>query len=307
MKKENGAGCSGSGWEQGGIQVVKEKNRGCKTYGWILYTQDESIRNRRYIDFYQAACPKYGMAIELVICEPAYLMTADATARLAELVRREQPAFAVNRTRSWQLAKMLEALGIRVYNNSMVAEIGNDKAKAYRYMQQHGIPILPTAYGVADIPVRFPVVVKSCGGHGGTEVFFIKNVSEWGVWKKDTYDKEKGYVVQQPASELGADLRVYVVGNRIAASVLRTSATDFRSNACLGGDIQLYELSAAQRQLVETIISKFDIGMAGVDFLFDHGQMVFNEIEDMAGARMLYALTDYDIVDDYVKYISRQL
>ena len=48
------------------------------------------------------------------------------------------------------------------------------------------------------------------------------------------------------------------------------------------------------------------IGMAGIDFIFDHGRMVFNEIEDMAGARGLYSLTDYDIVDEYIGFIQEE-
>ena len=47
--------------------------------------------------------------------------------------------------------------------------------------------------------------------------------------------------------------------------------------------------------------------MAGIDFIFHQGQMIFNEIEDVAGARSLYSLTDYDIVDDYVSYIQEEL
>ena len=47
--------------------------------------------------------------------------------------------------------------------------------------------------------------------------------------------------------------------------------------------------------------------MAGIDFVFHKGRMIFNEIEDVAGARSLYSLTDYDIVDDYISYIQEEL
>ena len=69
----------------------------------------------------------------------------------------------------------------------------------------------------------------------------------------------------------------------------------------------MYELSSEETGLVKEIISELDIGMAGVDFIFHHGRPVFNEIEDMVGARMLYALTDDNIVDTYVSYIRRDL
>ena len=50
-----------------------------------------------------------------------------------------------------------------------------------------------------------------------------------------------------------------------------------------------------------------DIGMAGIDFIFHHGRMVFNEIEDAAGARALYTLTDYDLVEDFVGCICSRI
>lgn len=48
--------------------------------------------------------------------------------------------------------------------------------------------------------------------------------------------------------------------------------------------------------------------MAGIDFLFDtDGQIVLNEIEDVAGARMLYACApELDIVHEYVKYVLEE-
>lgn len=299
-------------------------------HGWILYTREESGRNRPYIDLYGKACRKYGLSIALGIYEPPEKWDAQAGQQLAELAAEERPAFAVNRTRDYRLAKALEGLGVRVYNNSQAAELGNDKAKACRYMQQRGIPVMPTLYGAGAAPKWYPAVVKSCSGHGGTEVFLLENAAQWEEWKHSRRQAETGeddtnqqagkkadstnqqvgmdgYIIQQAASDLGRDVRVYVVGNRIAASVLRTAGQDFRSNFCLGGKAELYVLSDTERGLVKRAISQLEIGMAGIDFIFHHGAMVFNEIEDMAGARALYSLTDYDIVEDYVKYIREDL
>ena len=55
------------------------------------------------------------------------------------------------------------------------------------------------------------------------------------------------------------------------------------------------------------LFRSLSIGMAGIDFIFHQGQMVFNELEDMVGARGLYSLTDHDIVDDYVGFVCKVL
>ncbi len=275
-------------------------------HGWILYTRTESVRNRPYIDLYRDACRKYGMTIELGVCQ------GDGSwdlRQLALLVEKEHPAFVVNRTRDSRLAEALERLGVCVYNHSGVAALGNDKAKACRHMQQRGIAMMPTVYGIQE-PPWYPFVVKARKGHGGTEVYLIRDRKAWQDWQASPAYRHgqarpgSDYIMQQAASDLGRDLRVYVVGNQIAAAVLRTSKEDFRSNYCLGGKAQLYDLSGKERELARRAASGLQIGMAGIDFIFHKGEPVFNEIEDVAGARALYALSDYNIVDAYVSHIK---
>jgi glutathione synthase/RimK-type ligase-like ATP-grasp enzyme len=55
--------------------------------------------------------------------------------------------------------------------------------------------------------------------------------------------------------------------------------------------------------MVERVLSSVQFGLAGIDFVFHNGEAVFNEIEDVVGARMLYQYTDIDIVDLYVEHI----
>ena len=81
----------------------------------------------------------------------------------------------------------------------------------------------------------------------------------------------------------------------------------FRSNYCLGGTAALYTLTDKERKLAVQAVRGLEIGMAGIDFIFHNGEMVFNEIEDMAGARALYALSYYDIADDYIRYIREKI
>lgn len=293
-----------------------EKTAGRRRYhGWILYAADDGGVNPHYIDLYRKACGQYGMSIAFGTCRMSGKVLIGKRTIL-ESLQSDRPDYVINRTRDYHLAEALEGWGIPVFNSSRVTELGNDKAKAYRYMQQRQAPVMNTVYNADEEPPWYPAVIKSCAGHGGTEVYFIRDREEYKRWRENTglnvtdYGKNKEqhlaqpqYVMQQAASDLGKDVRVYIVGNRITASVLRTSRTDFRSNYCLGGHVELYDLSLAEQELVLQAVSGLSIGMAGIDFIFHQGQMVFNEIEDAAGARGLYTLTDYDIVNDFVSHI----
>lgn len=275
-------------------------------HGWILYQSGDSSFNPHYVDLYRSACQKRELSIALAMYDPSANIK-DIMNQMKHLPASEKPVYVINRTRDYQLAECLESLGIRVFNHSYIAKIGNDKSRAYRYMQQQGIPVMPTSDRIDTPPHWYPAVVKSNDGHGGTEVFYIRDEMAWKDWKQRWLQNEKHYVVQQAASDLGKDVRVYVVGNEIKAAILRRSENDFRSNYCLGGSIKLYQLSDDERQLVERTMRGLSIGMAGIDYIFHQGKMVFNEIEDMVGARGLYSLTDYNIVEDYMNYIQEEL
>ena len=49
------------------------------------------------------------------------------------------------------------------------------------------------------------------------------------------------------------------------------------------------------------------IDYIGIDFLFDNGHLIFNEIEDTVGARMVYDKTDIDIIKLYCNYIKKEV
>ena len=120
-------------------------------------------------------------------------------------------------------------------------------------------------------------------------------------------DFQKGYVYQKPCDTLGKDLRVWVIGGEIITAILRESKTDFRSNFCLGGSAMPYTLSSDEKQLVKRITALVKSDYIGIDFVFNNGRLVFNEIEDTVGARMVYDQTDIDILSLYCDYIKEEL
>lgn len=79
---------------------------------------------------------------------------------------------------------------------------------------------------------EYPYVIKSCSGHGGSQVFLVNNSKEEEQAVKAMNGQE--YVVQQCCSDLGRDVRVYIIGNKIIKAVLRTSTESFKSNYSLG-------------------------------------------------------------------------
>ena len=205
----------------------------------------------------------------------------------------DMPAdFVINRTNNADIAEKFESRGTRVFNPSGLTRLANDKQKCYEFMIKNGIKIMPVNQ------TEPPLVEKPSNGKGGRGVRLITSGS---------VKIKPGYVYQKPASDLGKDLRVWLIGGKIICSILRSSETDFRSNYCLGGTAQIYNLNKNERALVNKIASLIKYDYIGIDFVFDGGKAVFNEIEDSVGARMVYAKTDIDILRLYCEYIKKEM
>lgn len=255
--------------------------------GFIIYERESARRNESYINWYIDKFGAEGTELLLVMTD--------------EISFDDLPDFAIVRAMRHDITRRLEGSGVRCFNGSFVSEIGNNKALTYKYVSENGIEIMPVYAGIDDIE-KYPVVIKPACSHGGDRVNMAESREELLSLMPDYPD---GYVLQAPASDMGRDLRVYVVGGNIITAMLRRSDTDFRSNFSLGGTAEVYTLSPREIKEVNKIAELFKPDFAGIDFVFHNGRPVFNEIEDVVGSRMVYTYTDIDIVDIYVKYIIK--
>ena len=210
--------------------------------------------------------------------------------------------FILNRSRNVEIATYFEKLKIPTFNSSLVCLLGNNKYQAYEYLKPFTNNILPYLYN--DI-IEYPCVLKSLNGHGGSEVFLI-DTQETYTKSKNTLNKD--FITQQLLKDYGVDVRVYILNNQIYACVKRVSHTSFKSNYSLGGSVSLYTLTSKQQQTLNTILENIHFDFVGIDFLMDQDEnFYFNEIEDVVGTRMLYQLSNQDIIKDYAKMVMSKL
>lgn len=290
-------------------QVKSEQPR----IGWILYNKCDAERNSCYIDFHKEEGEKLGIQIQLLYIEEIeFGVKQDQWYLTYQGEKISYPDFAIMRMNYPLLTRQLELLGIPVFNNSFVAAICNDKAQTYQYVAKTGVEMVDSKFVHKNFlcdnldNIKRPFVVKSVSGHGGQQVFLI---GEDTTDIQSIYEQLDDHVVIQPLVGFKRqDLRVYVVGNEIVAAVLRTGQDGFKSNFSLGGKAEYFELEEEEKEIVEKIIDLFDFGLVGIDFIIgDHGELIFNEIEDVVGSRMLYSCTDVNIVALYLAYIKKRI
>ncbi|NMA59701.1 MAG: ATP-grasp domain-containing protein [Clostridiales bacterium] len=265
-----------------------------KIKGWLVYDNEGAKRNEWFINHILALSKKHNLNIQFKIMESAHSIPNNI----------DFPDFAIVRTINPSLTAALEARGIRCFNNAKTSFIANDKYKTYLFCKSLGIDVMPTERVINDTPPTFtpPYVLKSVAGHGGSEVFLVKNNIDFPSVIKNLEDKS---VIAQPLCSIpGMDMRVYVLAGEVALSVLRRSEKDFRSNFSLGGTASIVECTPYQKDIINKLYNSLSFDFVGIDFIFNDGEWILNEIEDVVGTRMIYNYTSIDIVDKWLTHIS---
>lgn len=260
--------------------------------GLLIYQKEDLQRNTWFAQRLCAEANTYGIELLAVT--------------VGQLLPSMQPNFVINRSRNAAISQTYVAQGIRCFNHSSVTQITNDKWLTHCFLQQHGIPVAETTlHTPTDTPPSaYPIVVKPCDGHGGAGVHLVQNKESYSTVAAQMPSR---FLVQQPMV-YGWDLRVYVLGGKLYAAMLRTSQTDFRSNFSLGGNAHPSSPDASLRSLVEQVAAALPLDFVGVDLLrHPNGGYVIGEIEDAVGCRMLYQHTHLDPAADYMAYIAEQV
>ncbi|WP_430784997.1 ATP-grasp domain-containing protein [Virgibacillus flavescens] len=280
--------------------------------GWLLYSEKDTIDNANYINWFICEAKEQNIELELVTREniTAGIMSNNRTI----LVNNNpviMPDFVVMRTIDTMLSLHLEAMGIRVFNSSVVSHFCNNKELTHHYVHNLKIPMVDTLFIHQEQLqtfnlMKYPFVAKVATSRGGKEVYLIENHTDWNNCLRLL--PTNPVILQSCDVSFGKDLRVFVVGNEIVGSVLRENPNDFRANYKLGGSASWYTLNEEERDTVNKIINEFQFDMVGIDFLFsESGKLLFNEIEDVVGSRTLSAVSDINILQKYITHIKSKL
>ena len=272
---------------------------------YIIYNKLESERNAWFINELIKESKTKDIELILLLEENIQLIIDNNPSLIYKNHYIKLPKFVINRTNNYIISLHFELMGIKVFNNSNVSHFSNNKYLAYLKMSSINVPVLETKLLDFDniyTEYQYPVVIKPVDGKGGRDVFLCNNENE--LLQNAKKINLKYFIVQEYANNPGKDLRVYIIGNTIYKSVLRVSNDGFISNYCLGNNAILYELNEKEIKLINLILSSETFDYVGIDFLFHNNEIIFNEIEDAVGARMLYDKTNLNVAHDLIEYIS---
>ncbi len=277
--------------------------------GWLIYDTEGIKRNKWFADEMIRCADRLDCRLSLKVTDTLKYGYTDGALRFFENgMRAELPDYAIVRTIDPLLSSQLEMSGVRVFNSAYTSMICNDKRLTHLTLAKTNIPMTDTLfcdkrYFSAE-NITYPCICKSASGHGGKEVFMVNDTKEL-ICAIDRMAQNE-FLIQKPASDLGIDVRVYVLGERVIMCAKRSSEYDFRSNFSLGGNASVTDNEKIKEYAVKAArCVKADL--VGVDFIYDNGEPLLNEIEDVVGTRMIYSMSDIDICSLYSEYIKECL
>ena len=175
--------------------------------------------------------------------------------------------------------RQFERLNVPTLPNSDAIIAAKDKMYANQILAQAGLPIpktmltrFPSNCDLVEKQVGFPCVVKVVTGSHGAGVYLCENKKQFNDLSEliSALDFKNSMIVQEYVKHSeGRDLRVIVIGGRVAGAMLRQSTDgSFKANISRGGEGLAYDVDEKMELLAIQVAKVLDLDIAGVDLLF---------------------------------------
>lgn len=205
---------------------------------------------------------------------------------------------------------LLEERGVRVLNTAKAIERTVDKYYTSGLLALAGLPTPRTivcersdAALEAFITLGSDVVVKPLFGSMGLGLVRVDNEDlAYRVFKALELERAVFYL-QEFVPHDGRDIRAFVLGDRVLASMERFSAS-WRTNFARGAECRSVHLTPVQEELCLLASKAVGTEYAGVDLLpASSGEVFILEVNGIPGWKGLQATGEIDIAAEIVNYL----
>ena len=210
--------------------------------------------------------------------------------------------------------RQFEMMGAYTPNSSDAILRARDKLRCHQLLAGQGIGLPTTVFGdnpddtqdLLNLLGEPPHIIKLNEGSQGAGVILAEQLSA----SRSVIEALRGlyanFLVQEFIPEAnGADIRCFVVGDKVVAAMKRQAASgEFRSNLHRGGAATLVELSIDEQDTALRAAQVMGLGVAGVDLLrSSRGPMVL-EVNSSPGLEGIEGITGVDIAGAMVEHLQ---
>lgn len=213
------------------------------------------------------------------------------------------------------VVRQFEVMGSFPMNESVAISRSRDKLRSLQLMSRSGVGLPRT--GFARKSTNIKDLIKNVGG-APLVIKLLEGTQGIGVVLADTNKAAEAIVeafmglkanilVQEFIKEAGgADIRCFVIGNKVVAAMKRQGAEgEFRSNLHRGGSAVLVKLSKEERATAVLAAKVMGLNLCGVDILqSNHGPVVM-EVNSSPGLEGIETVTGKDVAGLIFEHIER--
>ncbi len=213
------------------------------------------------------------------------------------------------------VVRQFEMMGVYCINESVAISRSRDKLRSLQLLARKGIGMPVTGFAhstkfakdLIDLVGGSPLVVKLVEGTQGIGVVLAETNNAAQSVIQAFRGLKADILVQQFIKEAaGSDIRCFVVGKRVVASMIRHGAEgEFRSNLHRGGKAARVRITPEERSTAVRATRIMGLRVCGVDILrSNHGPVVM-EVNSSPGLEGVEKTTGVDVASKIIEYIEK--
>ncbi len=228
------------------------------------------------------------------------------------------PRIASNMTRyGTTIVRQLEMQGVYSLSKSIAISRTRDKLRSMQLLAKYGVPIPKTVVSrnttdiddLLDQVGGTPVIIKLARGTHGNGVVLAETRKAAKSTLQAFYltnDNGTNILLQEFIKEsAGTDIRAFVVGGRVVASMKRQSLDDdFRSNLHKGGIGSAIKLTDEEKKVAVKAAKVMGLSLAGVDIMRSKRGPLVLEVNASPGFG-IEKVTKRNVAEKIIAYVER--
>ena len=212
--------------------------------------------------------------------------------------------------------RQFEMMGVFPLNESVAISRSRDKLRSLQLLARKGIglPITGFAHSPDDVDDLIkmvngaPLVIKLLEGTQGIGVVLAETQQAAESVIEAFMGLKANILVQEFIKEAGgADIRCFVIGDKVVATMMRKAKEgEFRSNLHRGGSAELIKITPEERSTAVRAANVMGLNVAGVDILrSNHGPVVM-EVNSSPGLEGIERATGKDIAGMIIDFMAKE-
>jgi ribosomal protein S6--L-glutamate ligase len=211
--------------------------------------------------------------------------------------------------------RQFEMMGVYPLNESVAISRSRDKLRSLQLLSRKGIgmPVTGYAHKPDDIDDLIsmvggaPLVIKLLEGTQGIGVVLAETKKAAESVIEAFMGLKANILVQEFISESGgADIRCFVVGDKVVAAMKRQGGEgEFRSNLHRGGNASLIRITPEERSTAIRAARTMGLNVAGVDLLRSNRGPLVMEVNSSPGLEGIEKATGKDIAGLIIQFIEK--